>query len=130
MIPMAIPKGRADSVMERVLAVVRSLPIDKGWRVEVHEQKGTRSEQQNRYLWGVCYPTILTAPGMEGWEAKDVHEYFLGEHFGWDRVDMFGKTRLRPMRRSSKLSKLEFAEYVEFIQRSMADRGIYIEDPR
>lgn len=103
--------------------------IKGGLKVETKQR--TRSDPQNRYLWGVCYPTILQAGGetLSGWDAEDLHEYFLGEHFGWETLDGFGRKRLRPLRRSSKLTRIEFADYVGFIQRKAAELGIFIPDP-
>ena len=124
-----LPKARSDGQLDRIVAVIRGLSPASPWQIDIREQKSKRSDAQNRYLWGVCYQTILDAPGMEGWNKDDVHQYMLGEHFGWETVEMFGKKRLRPLRRSSRLSKLEFMDYVAFIQQFMAERGVYIADP-
>lgn len=86
-----------------------------------------RSSEQNRYLFGVVYATVLKH--LPGWDADDVHDYFLGEHFGWETLEGFGRKRLKPIRRSSRLSTVEFSEYVAFIQRTMAEKGVYIPDP-
>ncbi len=90
---------------------------------------GTRSMSQNAYLWGLVYPTILEHGTLEGWTKDDLHEYFLGEHFGWDVLEGFGKKRLKPLNRSSSLSKMEFVDYVAFIQQKAAEMGIVIPDP-
>jgi hypothetical protein len=113
--------------VERIAAVLKGLPQDKAWRVEVHTHQRRRSDQQNRYLWGVVYGEILKH--LQGWDKDDVHEYFLGECFGWEIVEGFGAKRKKPVRRSSKLSKLEFGDYVAFIQRKCAEIGLYIPDP-
>lgn len=112
-----------DSILQHIMA----LPADKAFRVEIHQQSARRSEQQNRYLWGCVYPTICARLG--GWEADDVHEYCLGECFGWELLEGMGRRRMRPLKRSSKLSKMEFVDYIEFIQRHMAAKGIVIPDP-
>ena len=39
------------------------------------------------------------------------------------------RKRMRPIRRSSKLSKTEFAGFIAFIQQRMAEHGIYVPDP-
>src|SRR5690606_16923053 len=100
---------------------------DKAWLVEIKRYARRRSDQQNRYLWGVVYPAFLRV--LPGWEAGDVHEYLLGEHFGWERLEGMGRTRLKPIKRSSKLTKAEFSEYTEFCQRKGAEHGVYIPDP-
>jgi hypothetical protein len=119
--------GRAD-LIARVGKVLMNLPMAR-YKVSVEEAKPVRSNNQNRYLWGVVYPTILQAGKLDGWEAADVHEYLLGECFGWETVEAFGRKRQRPIRRSSKLSKLEFVDFTRFIQNRMAEHGIYIADP-
>lgn len=100
-----------------------------GWSIVRRRKTPTRSQRQNAYLWGVCYATILETGLLEGWTDKDLHEYFLGEHFGWETVHGFGRSRIKPLRRSSKLKVGEFSEYVEFIHRAMAERGLVIPDP-
>ena len=80
---------------------------------------------------GVCYPTILETGGeaLAGWTKDDLHDYFLGEHFGWETIEGFGRKRIKPIRRSSKLSTMEFVDFVDFIQMKAAELGIYIPSP-
>ena len=94
------------------------------------KEGGSRSLEQNRYLWGVCYETILNQ-GLkdEGWTNQDLHTYLLGEHFGWETIEGFGKKRIKPVHRSSTLSKMEFVDYIAFIQQKAAEMGIVIPDP-
>ncbi len=127
-LPKLMPR---ESVIERVSRFLAMLPLERAWRVTVEEQKRTRTQQQNRYLWGVAYPAVLGGGGeaLAGWTAEDLHEYFLGEHFGWEVLEGFGKKRHKPLRRSAKLSTVEFSDYVGFIQRKAADLGIYVPDP-
>lgn len=112
----------------RIAAVVKGLSASHAWRISIAQHKPKRSDQQNRYLWGVCYKTILDSGHLQGWDSEDLHEYLLGEHFGWEVIEGFGKRRLKPLRRSSALNKMEFRDYVDFIQRKMADLGIFIPD--
>jgi hypothetical protein len=120
-------EARKDAI-ERLGRVLMALPLAR-YRVTVEEAKPTRSDPQNRYLWGAVYPTILAAGKLDGWTANDLHEYLLGEHFGWELVEGFGRKRQRPVRRSSKLNKQEFSNFVDFIQQRMAEHGIFIPDP-
>jgi hypothetical protein len=123
-----LPRDRA---IERVAGFLSRLPQDKAWRVSVTEQKRRRTTQQNRYLWGVAYPAILTGgwEALRGWDAEDIHEFMLGECFGWETVEGFGKRRLKPLKRSAKLTTLEFSDFVAFIQRKAAEFGVYVPDP-
>lgn len=116
-----------DRNLSRVVAALSTLPKDRPFVLEISEQKQTRSLEQNAYLWGVVYPTILDH--LPGWEAEEVHEFFLGEHFGWERMEGLGKAKMRPLKRSSKLSTTEFKAHWEFIQRYMAQRNVYVPDP-
>jgi hypothetical protein len=124
---IAASGGRADSV-ERLGRVLMSLPLVR-YLVTIEEAKPKRSDPQNRYLWGLVYPTVLAAGKLEGWSANDLHEYLLGEHFGWELVEGFGRKRQRPVRRSSRLNKQEFSDYVAFIQQRMSEHGIFVPDP-
>jgi hypothetical protein len=124
---ITLPAGRPDS--SRAAAFIQSLPVDRAWRVVVEPYKAKRSDSQNRYLWGVVYPTILKAGNLDGWHAEDLHEYFLGEHFGWETLDGMGRKRVKPLKRSARLSKQEFSEYVAFIQQRAAEMAIFIPDP-
>jgi hypothetical protein len=120
-----LPKGERS--LARIVAFLSALSRDKAWKVEISEHKRTRSNDQNAYLWGCCYPAILKH--LDGWTADDIHDYLLGEHFGWETVEGFGRKRMRPLRRSSRLSTTEFSDYVAGIQRRMAEHGIYVPDP-
>jgi hypothetical protein len=113
--------------LSRLVAFLSGLPTESAWKVSVSEWKRTRSNEQNAYLWGVVYKTICDH--LPGWDADDVHEYCLGECFGWETLEGLGRKRLKPVRRSSRLSVTEFADYVAWIQRTMAERGIDIPDP-
>lgn len=120
-----------DRAIERIARALGALPLDRAYAITIDEHKERRSDQQNRALWGLAYPTILKAGGeaLRGWTAEDIHEFMLGEHFGWETITGFGKRRMKPLRRSSRLSKTEFAEFFDFIQRRAADMGIVIPDP-
>ena len=123
-----LPTGPArPEIINRIRRMLESVDASVPWVVEIRPHKPVRSDAQNRYLWGVCYPTICKT--LQGWDAEDVHEYCLGEHFGWETIEAFGKKRLRPIRRSAKLNKQEFSDFVAFIQRRMAEHGIVIPDP-
>ncbi len=126
-----LPAQDRERAVTRIATVLTHLSSECGWDVEIHEHKTKRSDGQNRYLWGVVYPSILAAGGntLAGWRIEDLHEFFLGEHFGWDLIEGFGKKRQRPIRRSSKLSTVEFMDFVGFIQQRMAEIGIYVPDP-
>lgn len=124
-LPSLLSRERA---IERIAAMLKGLSIDRAWRISVGEHKPSRSAQQNKYLWGVIYKTILEAGQLQGWDADDLHEYLLGEWSGWEVIEGFGRKRMKPIQRSSTLNKEQFSAYVDFIQRKMAEMGIYVPD--
>lgn len=117
-----------DRSLRRTIAYLQTLPLGKAFKVKVEDLKPKRSENQNRYLFGVVYVEI--AKHLDGFDKDDIHEFCLGEWSGWEVVEAFGKKRQRPIRRSSALNKQEFADFIAHIQRKMAERGIVIPDPQ
>lgn len=120
-----LPKGERD--LARLVGALSALPRDKAFKVTITENRKRRSNDQNAWLWGVAYKIICSH--LPGWDADDVHEWCLGEWAGWQVVEGFGSKRKRPLRRSSKLSTLEFMDFKDWIQRTMAEKGIDIPDP-
>lgn len=123
-LPRACDRSR---LIERIVGFLRGLPVDQPWQVQISRWKKPRSDQQNRYLWGAVYPAFLRV--LPGWDAEDVHEYLLGECFGWETIEGMGRKRLKPLKRSSKLSTTEFADYTDFCARKGAEHGIYVPPP-
>ena len=127
------PKGtRSDAMAAAVARMVSNLDPLKTWAVEVTEWRKPRTNQQNKFLWGVVYPAIIEGGGetLRGWTRDDLHDYFLGECFGWETLEGFGRKRLRPLRRSSTLNKQEFSDYLLFLETKCMDMGIVIPEPR
>lgn len=87
-----------------------------------------RTLSQNALLWTI-YEQILDKGGAAVWgfTKEDLHEFFLISHYGSEVRELFGLKRLRPVMRSSTLSKSQFSEHVEFILHFMAERGVVIE---
>ncbi len=126
-----LPKVPAyrDRAMVRIGSVLAGLRRDVAWVVTIELHRNRRTNQQNRYLWGVVYPKILEAGKLDGWTNEEVHDYCLGECFGWETLEGLGRKRIRPIKRSAKLSTTEFSDYIAFIQQRMAEHGIYVPDP-
>ncbi len=127
---LILPKGR-QGIPRKLLVFLESLPLERAFEVIVKPHVRKRSEQQNRYLWGVCYATILREGGeaLRGWRDTDLHEHFLGEWAGVERMKIGTSIYLRPRKRSSNLNKQEFADYILFLQQRAAELGILIPDP-
>ena len=108
----------------------RNLP-QKPFAVTVELWKKPKTSRQLAYLWGVVYPAVIEGGGeaLGGWTRDDLHDYFLGECFGWETLEGFGRKRLRPLKRSSTLNKQEFTDYLMFIEAQCVDMGIVIPQP-
>ena len=119
-----------EQIANAVLRMVSGLP-NKPLAVTVELWKKPRTNQQNAYLWGVVYPAIMEGGGeaLGGFTRDDVHEWLLGECFGWEVLEGFGRKRMRPLKRSSALNKQEFSDYLTFIDAKCAELGIAIPEP-
>ena len=93
-------------------------------------RKSRRTNDQNALLWAL-YDDALKQGGeaLGGWTKDDLHEFALGSYFGWERYDALGMKRIKPKRRSSKLTKTEFSDFVDAFIRQMAEHGIILETP-
>ena len=120
-----------DQIATAVVRMTQHLPTDKPFAVTVEVWKKPRTHSQNNFLWGVAYAAILEGGGeaLRGWTRDDLHDYFLGECFGWETLEGFGRKRLRPLKRSSALNKQEFSDYLLFLEARCADMGIVIPEP-
>ena len=122
-----LPATSREAAVARVSQFMGAALPGKELTVTVELRKKRRSDEQNRFWWGVVVKAFTDA--LPGWSPEDVHTYLCGEHFGWERIEGLGKVRLRPIQRSSKLSKAEFADLVAKAQQIGAEHGIYVSDP-
>lgn len=124
-----MPADDRTAFLDHLRARLSKLPARK-WAISVEPYVKRRSADQNALLWKL-YTEVLEHGGetLRGWSKEDIHEYCLGECFGWERLEGFGRARLKPKHRSSKLNVQEFADYLEFICRRMAEHGIVLALP-
>lgn len=121
-------------ILANCTAFLGKLTSAKSWVVEIKQYRKTRSNDQNEALWGLAYPIIAKALGED---VNTIHEYMLGEHFGWIESVVFGKRKSRPARTTTTgyrgepdtLSTVDFASYFDFIQRRAGENGVHIPDP-
>ena len=111
--------------------MLQHLPSNKPLSVTVELWKKPRTNQQNAYLWGVAYPAILEGGGeaLKGWSRDDIHEYMVGEYGGWEVLEGFGRKRMRPVMRSSTMTKQQFSDYLDWLGAKCANMGITIPEP-
>ena len=121
------PKGtQPDEIIRAVATMVAQIDIKKSWAITVEPWKKPRSNQANRFLWGVVYPMILEHGGetLAGWRAEDLNEFYLGEYGGWEVLEGFGRKRMRPIKRSHSMNQEEFKDFLMFIESKCIDMGI------
>lgn len=113
--------------ISKVLAFISALSPQSAWVIELKKFRRRRSTDQNALVWKL-YDRILHACGedLRGWGKEDLHCYLLGEFSGWEVLEGFGRKRMVPIQRSSKMSTVEFSAYLEFVYRFAAEHGIYI----
>lgn len=133
-----LAKGVRD--LTKVVAFLSALSRMKAWKIVVSEDRDGRSIQQCRYLNGVAYKRLSNATG---YERDDISEFMCGTYFGWKTVKV-PKTpnnpagvEDRPLRTTTTdengnravLSTTEFMDFVAFVQRFAAGKGVFIPDP-
>lgn len=92
-----------------------------GRKVEVVIRLRTsqRSNQQNRWIWGIAYPLLGEHWGYERNEHERMHYGLLAQCFG-TKVDARFGIRVPKVAHSSKLTTKEFSEYMEWLVRYAA----------
>lgn len=98
------------------------------FEVEFRRRRTKRSLEQNAWLWGPAYTTILYE--YHGYDMDEqteelkqqLHEELLRAYFGVVKVPSLtgGPAIERPARRSSKLTTKEFSEFMEWVVRYAA----------
>ncbi|HBG32059.1 MAG TPA: hypothetical protein DDW98_15780 [Gammaproteobacteria bacterium] len=132
---LVIPKQQREIHAERAKRLVMDFLPGEEVEVMFRRRKRERSLRQCRYLNGVAYKLLGNATG---YDRDDISEFLCGTYFGWKDKPIPGKrVKQVPVRTTTTdeegkrcvLSKLEFAEYVDFVQRFGAKHGVVIPDP-
>lgn len=77
--------------------------------LEVHTRKPKRTEQQNRYYWGVYLPLISKETGEADLDA--LHELFKGKFLAEGIVEVLGE-KVRKKKSTTELGVGEFCQFV------------------
>lgn len=81
--------------------------------LEVHSRKPKRTDQQNRYYWGVYLPLISKETGEGDLEA--LHELFKGKFLAQGIVEVLGE-KVRKKKSTAELGVGEFCEFIMNIE--------------
>lgn len=92
------------------------------------KKRTKRSDAQNRYYWGVVIEMIYAKLRKHGYSEDEIHEILLAE-FARGREVLPGVPG--KIKRSRKMSTVEFNDYWRRIQRWAAEKlRLYIPDPK
>ena len=84
-------------------------------RIELERLKATRSQNQNRYYWGVVIEPLRQYLGIE--TAELMHEVLKHEHLSVSvRLAFDRRKRMKVARSTSELTTAEFEDYLERIR--------------
>lgn len=81
--------------------------------IEIHTRKTKRTDQQNRYYWGVYLPLIAKETGNQNLDA--LHTLFTSLFLTKQIVEVFGK-KVRIKKSTTELGISEFCEYIMNIE--------------
>ena len=125
------PKTRTESIEQSLRLMLKGLDTSIAWQLVLEPFKKPRTNQQLAYLFGVVYPTITEQGGeaLQGFDKQDLHEWFLMEWAGFEEINVLGRIKHKPLRRTGKFTRAEFSEFLEFIGRKCAEMGIVIPEP-
>ena len=83
-----------------------------------------RNLEQNARLWALHG----LAAEQTGYTKDELHEMMLCESTGYEEITLGKQIRRRPLKRSSTMSKREFAEFLSFVDDYYArELGVWLE---
>lgn len=97
---------------------LNKFPVGTKVTLEVHTRKAKRTEQQNRYYWGVYLPLIARETGEGDLDA--LHELFKGKFLAEGIVEVLGQK----VRKKKSTTELGVGEFCEFIMNIEAETGV------
>lgn len=97
---------------------LNKFPAGTKGTLEFHTQKPKRTDQQNRYYWGVYLPLIAKETGEH--DLDGLHELFKGKFLTEGIVEILGQK----VRKKKSTTELGIAEFSEFIMNIEAETGI------
>lgn len=104
------------------------------YTITVKKSRNTRSDRQNRYLWGVVYPNLLKGFTDAGWDEitneEQVHEICKAKFLTTEAVNKHtGEIMSFPLS-TTKMDTIQFATYVDqIISFALEYLGIAIPQP-
>jgi hypothetical protein len=113
-----------EHVKKSVSLWVRTFPDGTKLDIVIKKQKAQRTNEQNKYYWGVVIPILAD---YFGYESDEMHMVLRGKFL---RIHDEKHPDFVIAKSTTKLSTTDFVEYIEVIQRwAAAEHGIYIPPP-
>jgi len=110
------------AAIDRIIGILGSLDVEVPWEVTV-ERLNPPTGNQRGYLWSLYRSFLKDAPEhLRGYTADDLHELWLGEHYGWEGE--------KPIVSTSFMDKAEVSEHIEYVLMAAAEAGVILDDPR
>lgn len=127
-----VENGKLPRAMSDEIARLLRMLSGRFVRITIDETRRRRSNNQNRYYWGVVIPLVVemfTDAGNET-DEMEVHEY-LKEHVGGLKTVLADPTGYRRtvVKSSAKLDTMEFEVYLEKVRAWCAQFGVTIPLP-
>jgi hypothetical protein len=108
---MYVMRAGSQACRDKVVSMIQALDSEKDWGVVVTPWKRKRSNAANSYYWGVIIKMIHEHTGQD---SGDLHDYLLGECFGWEVYEIINRKKARPVRRSSDMNVEQFGEFCQW----------------
>ena len=115
---------RAEAQLATVAEVVARLFREHGPVLVTVETMNKRSTRQNALMWSVV-GQIADAAGVS---KEDMHEHLLVTRYGC-RLAQFSDERIAVRPKSSRFSKEQMSDYIEWLLAWAAEKGIRIVMP-
>lgn len=126
--PITIVNGECD--LSATLAFLSTLEGE--YRICIKKVGKTRSNPQNRWLWGIVYPMLLVGLNDAGWEditnIEQVHEFCMERFGGIELTNRVTGEIITLPQHTSQMTTVEFMTYTDTI-RDYAREYLMIEIP-
>ena len=138
MVSRTLPAATRDEAFASFARLVQNFLPGRDLVVTVEEVKEDRSTKQRAALFGVAYASLMAQMGLRGAREKDdLHEFMLGEYFGWRERPGLGPPRKFPIRTTTTdengkrdvISVRQQMDFYAFIQQRAAEGGYDVPDP-
>lgn len=84
MVDRLIPGTDREDAIQSFARLVQNFLPGRDLVASIEEAKEERSTKQRAALFGVAYASLMAQMGLRGAREKDdLHEFMLGEYFGW-----------------------------------------------